>query len=184
MRPGPKRRGRRGFTMIELMVVMVIIGIMLALILGAAAGAAREAESRATQALITKLEMGLNDRIEALLSQRVDPLRSHGDLAMVYFAAGAMAGTPVYTTTITIGGVTTTIPDYSKVASRAQAIALFDMYKAELPDVFFVQNPTPTANQYPINFAQQPYPGLTGVPTSYQLPIGTGGSAHLTKALW
>ena len=51
---------------------MAIIGIILAFILTAGMEAARRAEERATQTLITKLEGGLNDRLEALLETRPD----------------------------------------------------------------------------------------------------------------
>jgi prepilin-type N-terminal cleavage/methylation domain-containing protein len=153
----PKRR-TGGFTLIELLVVMAIIGIVVALIMTAAMDGVRRAEERATQALITKLDLGISDRIEALLSTRVDANQAHQYMAGVYNAAF-------------------TQPTASQ--QRAQVIAQFDMMKAELPDVFFVQiipnTFAPGTNLYPLNFAAQPYPG-TPVASSpllnFVLPLG------------
>ena len=64
--------------------VIVIIGIILSLVMLAASDAARRAEERATQALITKLEGGLNDRIDALMQSRPDPNWAHGYMAAVW----------------------------------------------------------------------------------------------------
>jgi prepilin-type N-terminal cleavage/methylation domain-containing protein len=123
---------RRGFTLIELLTVIVIIGILLAFILTAAMDSARRADERATQSLITKLEAGLNDRLEALLQTRPDYNNAH-------FALGA-----IYNNGNTIPGFL-----------RSQVIALTDYVKNELPDVFFVQNDS----HYPLNFGANPYPG-------------------------
>src|SRR5207237_740319 len=75
--------GGRGFTLIELLVVMFIIGLLLSLILTAAMNGVRTAEERATQALIAKLEAGMADRIDAILSTRVEPNAAH-----LYLATG------------------------------------------------------------------------------------------------
>jgi hypothetical protein len=63
---------------------------------------------------------------------------------------------------------------------RAQTIAWYDYVKAELPDVWFVQNTNPGNTDYPINFAAYPYPGtaMSGTSTAvtavshYILPLG------------
>jgi prepilin-type N-terminal cleavage/methylation domain-containing protein len=124
----------RGFTLIELMVVLVIIGLLLSLILTAAMGGQRRAEERATQGLITKLETGLMDRLQALLEQRADVNAAHAWIASNF-------------------GTTT------NSFRRAQFIAQHDYVRAELPDTFLVN----TANtDYPINFAAVAYsPGST-----------------------
>ena len=75
---------RRGFTLVELLVVIVIISIILSFVLLAARDAARRAEERATQSLITKLEGGLNDRLDALMQSRPDPNWAHGYMAAVW----------------------------------------------------------------------------------------------------
>ena len=76
-----------GFTLIELLVVMTIIGIIITFLLVAAGDARRRAEEDATLALITKLEGGVNDRLDALLQTRPDPNAAH------YYMAGIYTGT-------------------------------------------------------------------------------------------
>jgi prepilin-type N-terminal cleavage/methylation domain-containing protein len=129
----PRSQIQNGFTLVELLVVMVIISIILSFILTAAVDARRRSEERATQSLITKLETGLNDRIDALLQTRPDYNLAHLALANIY------TGNFV-------------LPGYQ----RALAIAWTDYIKSEMPDVFFVQN---TAGPYPLNFAANPFPG-------------------------
>jgi prepilin-type N-terminal cleavage/methylation domain-containing protein len=149
---------RRGFTLIELLVVMVIIGIILAFILTAAMDSLRRAEERATQALISKLENALNDRLDALLQTQPDPTRPHRVLASIYSSnplQGAVPGVP-----------------------RANTIAMFDYMKRELPDVFYIQDRSLSSGTYPLNFAANPFPLLnpqTHTPQAYFiLPLGQG----------
>ncbi|MBV8607193.1 MAG: prepilin-type N-terminal cleavage/methylation domain-containing protein, partial [Singulisphaera sp.] len=73
MRHHESPRLGRGFTLVELLVVMVVIGILIAFILTAAMGGVRTAELRATQALIAKLEAAMTDRLDALTMQRAEP---------------------------------------------------------------------------------------------------------------
>jgi prepilin-type N-terminal cleavage/methylation domain-containing protein len=146
-------RSRRGaFTLVELLVVITIIGIILAFILTAAMDAVRRAEERATQTLITKLDAGVSDRLEALLQTRPDYNNAHYLMAHVYYS----------TTNPPLPGI-----------SRAQVIAWFDYIRAEMPDVFFYS--TADAN-YPLNFAGNAYPTVnnTGNPYPYVLPLGQG----------
>jgi hypothetical protein len=147
---------------------MVIIGILLSFILLAAADAQARANERATQALIQKLETGLNDRLDALLQNQPEPNFAHAYLGAIWVN--------------TFNG-TTMVPPQSQVKStlRSQVIALYDFIKSEMPDVFYVlpaqQNPI-----YPINFAGVPYTagtaadpnGVWGRNWYYQfvLPIG------------
>src|SRR5271166_1332843 len=154
---GAERPGlRMGFTLVELIVVMAIIGIILAFLLIAAGDARRRAEQDATLALITKLEGGVNDRLDALLQTRPDP-----NLAHLYMAGIYPAG---YTTPM------------SQAPTRAQVFAWYDYIKSELPDVFFVQN---TTGPYPLNFAANPYPGTPidrngSILGNFMLPLGNG----------
>ena len=157
---------QRGFTLVELLVVMVIIGIILGFVLLAAMDAARRAEERATQTLITKLEGGLNDRLDALMQNRPDPNFAHGYMAAVW--NGVYGPSPP----LTYNGV---INPALKATDRAQVFAWYDYLKSELPDVFFVQS---DAN-CPINFAAPTYPGtpnpLMGSTAAYAhfvLPLG------------
>jgi prepilin-type N-terminal cleavage/methylation domain-containing protein len=155
----PARRAAcRGFTLTELLVVIVIIGIIIVFILLAAFDARRRAEESATLALITKLETGLNDRLNALLQYRPDPSAGHNALSTIYYNNG---GTPV------------SLPS----AQRAQVWAWYDYIKREVPDVFFVQNFSPGSQDYPLNFAANPYPDPNPGNATYSpwvLPMGAG----------
>jgi prepilin-type N-terminal cleavage/methylation domain-containing protein len=153
-----------GFTLIELMIVITIIGIIVAFIMVASYEGVRRAETRATQALIAKLETGLTDRMEALLSGHINPNLAHQFLASTY-AVGSPPPSPFPPPT----GFTLTGGLVSP--GRAQVMARFDLVKMQMPDVFFVQTipASATANVYPLNFAAQPYPG-TAIPASGNLP--------------
>jgi prepilin-type N-terminal cleavage/methylation domain-containing protein len=160
---GPSRRAARqdrrgGFTLVELLTVMIIIAIILSFVFTAGMDAVRRAEERATQALIAKLEGGLNDRVEALLETRPDYNLTHLYLANVYNGTNNLTS-----------------------IRRAQVIAWLDYVKAEMPDVFFVQ----TDANYPLNFAANQMPGTDNSPNvvgggsgtlgayaNYVLPIG------------
>jgi prepilin-type N-terminal cleavage/methylation domain-containing protein len=168
---------RRGFTLIELMIVMTIIGILVTFILIAARDGVRQAEVSATRALILKLEGGLNDRLDALMQLRPEPNFSHGYLAGVYFGGTEADGGPRMSPPAILkpsGAANTAV----RTTGRAQAIALADYLKSEMPDVF-VLDPDATAGTavYPINFAARPFPGAPadaslGVHANYILPLG------------
>jgi hypothetical protein len=135
---------------------MVIITIILGFILNAAMDSVRRSEERATQTLITKLEAGLSDRIDALLQTRPDYNFAH------YYMGGIWIPQQ---------------PFFLPGTQRAQVIAWYDYIKAELPDVFFVQNQNPTGASYPLNFVGRVFPGTDpGVLPSgvapYILPLG------------
>jgi type II secretory pathway pseudopilin PulG len=152
--------------MIELMIVIVIIGILLSLILIAAMDGVRRAEERATQALISKLETGLDDRLQALLQTQPDYNSAHRYMAAIY-----PNGLPE------IDGL-----------QRQNVIARYDQVKAEIPDVFLLSyTPTTTGTppDYPFNFAAQPFLAGTALSSpplgpnapayaSYFLPLGNG----------
>jgi hypothetical protein len=141
------------------MVVMVIISILLGFILNASLESVKRAQERATQSLITKLQTGLNDRLDALLQTRPDPNAAHLALGAIWNSGSA-----------------TPIAGYQ----RAQVIAWYDYIKRELPDTFFVQSGN--AN-YPINFAANLYPISGGTTTDpnglgqYILPLGNSIAA-------
>ena len=153
-----RRTAGRGFTLTELLVVMAIIGILITFLLIAAGGGVRRAEEKATLALITKLDVGISERMEAILLRRADVAQSHYELAAIYTSS-------------------TAIPS----PQRAQVIAQIDLLKAELPDVFFVQTANPiNGHTYPINFAAVPYQvnGSVGVPLgSLYGPAAIGAAA-------
>jgi type II secretory pathway pseudopilin PulG len=133
---------------VELLVVLAVIGIILAFILKAATDSVRRAEERATQTLITKIETGLSDRLEALLLQRADANDAHAYLAALWNANEP--ANPL------LNGARAVLQE-----NRAQVIAQVDRLKAEMPDVFVVQGgPAGVGmNYYPLNFAAAGYPG-------------------------
>jgi prepilin-type N-terminal cleavage/methylation domain-containing protein len=145
---------RPGFTLIELTIVIAIIGLIVAFILVASYEGVQRAEIRATQALIAKLETGMTDRMEALLSVRVDPNMTHLFMANVYPTPLPVPLQP-----------TATAPGGLAGPGRAHILARFDQIKRELPDVFFVRTIPGSVgvNDYPLNFASQPY-NSTGTP--------------------
>ncbi len=152
--------GRRGFTLIELMVVVVIIGIIVGLVLVASYEGVNRAQERATQALIAKLDQGINDRLDALMSLGVDPTGAHQFLAAIW----PLGFVTLASARVALGPAQ---------RSARQVIAQLDYLKREMPDVFVVD----TSNAaYPINFAGWPYPGATGN-DMYLLPLG-----HMARA--
>ncbi len=160
-----------GFTLIELLVVVAIIGLLVAFVVSAATDGVRRAEERATQGLIAKLDSGLSDRLEALLQQRAEANQTHLNMAAVNLN---IANPAQYV-----------VQQYTQAQKRAQVIAEFDNMKAELPDVFYVQDFTGTSTGYPINFAGLPFPLAAGSPVNYVLPLGNsvpttlGGAGQL-----
>jgi prepilin-type N-terminal cleavage/methylation domain-containing protein len=147
---------RDGFTLTELLIVIVIIGIILSFILLAAADSLRTANVKATQGLVQKLDAAMSERMEALMTVDIYPNAAHNALAKTYSQIR---------------------PTGMASVDRAQVIAMYDFIKSEVPDVFF---PSGDAN-YPLNFAAQPYPGNVD-PTAlyaqaygqYMLPLGAG----------
>ncbi len=172
---------RRGFTLIELGVVMLIIGLILSMILVVSFSATEQARVRATQALITKLEVALNDRIEGLLNLPVNPNGTHRFLAAINPGPNAFNGT---------GYPPGSAPLYWGLTSeeRAGVIARIDQFRMDLPDVFYIQRPVgpnPTPNDYQptdylVNFAGLPFPpggtnpmfGAAQATGQYVLPLG------------
>src|SRR5208337_3368166 len=181
---------RLGFTLVELMLVLTIIGIILAFLLTAAMDAVHRAEERATQSLITKLEGGLNDRLDALMQNQPTPNYAHGYLAGIYTGGNDVDTLPIM---LPAALLSSRLPNPKcNTLQRAQVIATLDYIKAELPDVFFVDpavlnnpaffnNPQSWNGAYPINFTGLPFPGQPFVtPTTttfstaahYILPLG------------
>jgi len=183
---GAERPGlRQGFTLTELLVVITIIGIIIAFLLNAAMEGVRRAEERATQSLITKLEGGLNDRLDALMQNQPTPNYAHG------YLAGVFPGLPA-PLNVEADGLPLMLPNAilssgspnpkCNTLQRAQVIATFDYIKAELPDVFFVDpaflsNPTASySGSYPVNFTGLPFSPPNSPPIAplgaYILPLG------------
>lgn len=153
-----RRRGGRsdagGFTLVEMLVVMAVISIIVSLVMKALGGAYRAAESKATIALIAKLETALTDRVQALLMVNSVPTWAHIQLATSVYSSSGIS---------------------QPATARAQVIANYDDFRANLPDVFLVQNYNPSGNDYPLNFAAMPF-GTSGTASDYLLPIGANAS--------
>ena len=157
MRPGPKRP-QRGFTLIELGVVIVIIGLMMSFLLAASYEGLKRSQARATQALILKLEQAMADRVEALATQRPSANLSHFYLGMTEIPS-------------TGPGPNT----YLESADRSRLIAKIDYIRRELPDVFFVQNDP----LYPLNFAGVGFHPESAAPIASSAPaVGVSAAAQ------
>ena len=163
MRP-QARRPAAGFTLVELLVVMVIIGILLSFILVAGIAGVRNAQSAATKGLITKLDAAIVDRLDALLSQRPD----------VSNFIPPPSPPPTITTHLSLAQIPGVTVGNNNGLQRAQVIAQIDMLRAQMPDVFFVSSApavgaAPTAGIFPLNFAANPDPLDS---TNFFLPLG------------
>lgn len=163
-------RTRRAFTLIELLAVLAIIGILLSFIMVAAAGAARDAQKRATEALISKLDSGLGDRLEALLAQRL----SINQLPTSPGAVGSSQGAAciAWSSTLPLNPSGAPNPPQSQTAG---VLLRYEQIKHEVPDVFVVQ--TGNSANYPLNFAMAPYGQQPGdLPCVYPIGMGTAGN--------
>ena len=159
-RRGPSAaRGRPGgFTLIELIVVMVVIGILVSLVLIASANAVQTAREKATQALIAKLDAALADRVDAILqSQTGEPSNMQRFVSPSYSAQAL----------VDMGN-----GRFPPTSDRAYVLAQVELFLREVPDVFYVQN---VSTGYPLNFAANPYPiADADADAMYVLPLGTG----------
>ncbi|GIW86623.1 MAG: hypothetical protein KatS3mg108_0947 [Isosphaeraceae bacterium] len=162
-------RRRRGFTLVELAVVVLIIGILLAFILAAAFGSVERARERATQALIMKLDVAVTERLDALLSRSIAPNGTHQWLAAIAPVPGATSGA--------VGSVNDLMPWGLVSSPRAEVIARIDLVRMEMPDVFTIRDATLSPNSYPLDFGGLPFPlpNVVGPPqpiVTYVLPLG------------
>jgi prepilin-type N-terminal cleavage/methylation domain-containing protein len=184
---------RRGFTLIELLVVMIIISILLGFIFAASMEAGRRAEERATQSLITKLETGLNDRLEALLQNIPDPNFAHGYMAAIFYTQNYTSTTgtlPLLVQTSPSTGLpilnasSQQIPNTALTQTlRAKVFGAYDFIKSELPDVFYIQT---LGAPYPLNFAGTSYPGSAIDPNqlgNFILPLGNSIAGPYTSTV-
>ena len=174
MRDEPARTTRRtrpklGFTLTELLVVIAIVGILIAFILIAAQDGVRRAQEKATTSLIQKLEAGLAERVEAILLRRSDISLGHQAVAATLNASFLGSNDTNTASAINNYFGVTTYANALLNQQRAQAIAQFDLVRAELPDVFFWQQNSPHVGKYPLNFAGQDFPLGSG---NFLLPLG------------
>jgi hypothetical protein len=144
--------------LLELLIVMVIIGVLIGFILVVATDGVRSASIRATQALITKLNDAVADRMAALMMTRVDATPSHERMGAIDNGSGTLI--------------------YS--VQRAQVIALYDYLRAEMPDVFIVQAINLGTTDYPLNFAAPPFPANGAGNLAFRLPLDSFNSTPVT----
>jgi prepilin-type N-terminal cleavage/methylation domain-containing protein len=154
------RRRPRAFTLIEMSIVVLIIGILMAFVLAAGAAGLESARVKATQALLSKLNTGLEERLDAVLQTQVTPNGAHQFLAAI---------------PLTNLGLTTAQANFLAWGiageQRAQVIARLDQIRAEFPDVFFIDH-AGINGPYPIKFGGLPYPiGSTSAGATI-LPLG------------
>lgn len=166
--PPGSPRGRRGFTLIELGVVVIIIGLLVSLILVASAEGLQRAQERQTQSTLIKVNQGLTERLDALLSQVPEANGAHEFLAATFPAPPSQPPQ-----TLPTGNPNPVYYWGLSSASRAHVIARLDYLKAEMPDVFVLNDlTTPEGQQYPFNFAALPYPPGSSARANYVLPLG------------
>ncbi len=85
--PRLTKQQRRGFTMVELLIVVAIIGLLMSIIGVAAMNSISGARVSATKSLMTKLQLQIQSRLEAV--QRSDVYRSQKDFQGSVFLEGA-----------------------------------------------------------------------------------------------
>jgi hypothetical protein len=133
----------------------------------------RTAQENATRALISKLDSGMTDRLDALLTQRVDPYALYQgarynttSAAACEFYAYVPRNNQAYSS-LNID------PDTLK---RAAVLARFEQIRHEIPDAFTVQAVTGTSVTYPLNYGLLPFPGSVGPTPDFQAvtPLGLG----------
>ncbi|QDU60296.1 hypothetical protein Pan216_11350 [Planctomycetes bacterium Pan216] len=119
---------RAGFTLVEILVVVVIIAILTGLAAGGYIAYARRGHEAATQALVRQLDMALKERIEA-------------------FNAGIVS-LDINDFKVPAGG-TSASPDNSAVGKRARVLARLDSMRKVFPQRFkdFLPGPQTGSNQ-------------------------------------
>jgi hypothetical protein len=147
---------------------MAVIGILIAFILTAATAGLRSAERAATEALISKLETGLLDRIDALLDTKPQANYAHAALATAFPTASTPM--PSYVTVLAPDGTMYLLPQKS---ARAQVFAQYDYIKSELPDFWTLNKNTFDSANYALDFgAFSPYPSRATGDFAFVLPLG------------
>ncbi len=132
----PARQNRPdGFTLVELMAVIVIIGILTALVLGAMRGALIDSQTAKTRGTIAKIDAVLNEKMDEYLSKPLKFMNDGLDIGYVRLERSLKSGQKIdfMGNAVTINLMAST-PSQGLLRERLRLSATRDLMRMELPD--------------------------------------------------
>lgn len=191
MKQRSRQKADDGFTLIELMVVLLILAILLAIVIPTELGARNTANARSPQAyvrnaLTAESDSWSSDQTFANQLSADEPSLSWRVSGLDATAKGRpVVETAVYTESIGTGGVLTTVPPVTGSADGVEIVAYgrdgncYALYQSHYPDLDFTayeQYPAAPASPYcdlptppagaPVSGAASSHPG-TGSPSDW-----------------